>query len=186
MALEQMWQSELHLRMYEPEKALPYENKALAYLKQAQHKARAFVKKSSYDPPPIKEKEKRLSGELTGLSNRLNQEKTVDGIRTEQLVGEVLGYLEYEKLSQAQRVRFGIAGSQLSSRLINSGPFNGGFQNWSVLGSLQKMISGKAITGKEKQQLKTELYKRSGARLETSGSYVSEKKLENVFWKKLK
>ena len=29
MALEQMWQSELHLRLYEPEKALPFEHKAL-------------------------------------------------------------------------------------------------------------------------------------------------------------
>jgi hypothetical protein len=56
MALEQMWQSELHLRMYEPEKALPFEHKALEYLKSAQHKARTFVKKSGYDPPPIKEK----------------------------------------------------------------------------------------------------------------------------------
>jgi hypothetical protein len=56
MALEQMWQSELHLRLYEPEKALPFEHKALEYLKSAQHKARTFVKKSGYDPPPIKEK----------------------------------------------------------------------------------------------------------------------------------
>uniref|UniRef100_UPI003F6E7EDD hypothetical protein n=1 Tax=Dyadobacter sp. TaxID=1914288 RepID=UPI003F6E7EDD len=62
-ALEQMWQSELHLRMYEPEKALPFEHKALEYLKSAQQKARTYAKKSGYDPPPIKEKEKRLTGE---------------------------------------------------------------------------------------------------------------------------
>lgn len=186
MALEQMWQSELHLRMYEPEKALPFENKALEYLKQAQHKARAFVKKSSYDPPPIKEKEKRLSGELTDLSKSFNQEKTVDKIRTEQLVAEVLGYLEYEKLSVAQQAKFQIAGTQLSNQLINSGPFNGGMQNWPVLGSLQKLISGKMISAKEKQQLKTELYKRAGTGLQSTRSYASEKKLENIFWKKLK
>ena len=75
MALEQMWQSELHLRMYEPEKAIPFETKALEYLKQAQHKARAFVKKSSYDPPPIKEKEKRLTGELTDHQQKFQSGK---------------------------------------------------------------------------------------------------------------
>ncbi|MDQ6479144.1 SoxR reducing system RseC family protein [Dyadobacter sp. LHD-138] len=186
MALEQMWQSELHLRLYEPEKALPFENKALEFLKQAQHKARAFVKKSSYDPPPIKEKEKRLSGELTDLSKNFSAEKVIDKIRTEQLAAEVLGYLEYEKLSVSQRAKFQVAGTQLSNRLINSGPFNGGLQNWSVLGALQKLISGKLISAKEKQQLKTELYKRSGANVQSGRSYASEKKLENIFWKKLK
>jgi hypothetical protein len=30
-SLEQMWQSELHLRMYEPEKALPYEKKLWSF-----------------------------------------------------------------------------------------------------------------------------------------------------------
>jgi DNA repair ATPase RecN len=75
MALEQMWQSELHLRTYEPEKALPFEHKALEYLKTAQQKARTYVKKSGYDPPPIKEQEKRLTGELKDLSTRWKQEK---------------------------------------------------------------------------------------------------------------
>jgi hypothetical protein len=186
MALEQMWQSELHLRMYEPEKAIPYETKALEYLKQAQHKARAFVKKSSYDPPPIKEKEKRLTGEMTDISKNFNQQKIINLTRTEQLAAEVLGYLEYDKMSNAQRAKFQVAGTQLSDRLMNSGPFNGGFQNWPVLGTLQKFISGKKITDTEKQQLKTELYKRAGANVQSGHSYVSEKKLETIFWKELK
>lgn len=186
MALEQMWQSELHLRMYEPEKAIPFETKALEYLKQAQHKARAFVKKSSYDPPPIKEKEKRLTGELIDLNKNFTHEKMIDLTRTEQLASEVLGYLEYDKLTTSQLAKFQIAGTQLSDRLMNSGPFNGGLQNWSVLGALQKLISGKSISADEKQKLKTELYKRAGANVQSGRSYVSEKKLENIFWKKLK
>jgi hypothetical protein len=186
MALEQMWQSELHLRLYEPEKALPFENKALEYLKQAQHKARAFVKKSGYDPPPIKEKEKRLSGELTELSKRFDQKRIIDKVRTEQLAAEVLGYLEYDKLSASQRIKFQVAGSKLSERLITSGPFHGGLQNWPVLGALQKLISGKQISAAEKQQLKTDLYQRSENYLQSSRSYVNEKQLENIFWKKLK
>lgn len=186
MALEQMWQSELHLRMYEPEKALPFENKALEFLKQAQFKARAFVKKSGYDPPPIKEKEKRLTGELTDLSKNFKEDKTVNLVRTEQLASEVLGYLEYEKLSANQRLKFQTAGSELSQRLINSGPFNGGLQNWPVIGSLQKLISGKPVTDNEKAALKTELYKRTGTGVQSSRSYASDKKLETIFWKKLK
>ena len=101
-------------------------------------------------------------------------------------MAEVLGFLEYEKLNSAQLAKFRLAGAQLSDQLISSGPLNGGMQNWSVLGSLQKMISGKEVSDKEKQQLKTELYKRTGATLQSSRSYVSDKKLENIFWKKLK
>jgi hypothetical protein len=141
---------------------------------------------NSYDPPPIKEKEKRLTGELTDVSKNFNQEITISKIRTEKLAAEVLGYLEYDKLSTSQRARFQRAGTQLSDRLINSGPFNGGLQNWSVLGSLQKLISGKPISTAEKQLLKTELYKRAGAGVQSGRSYASEKKLENIFWKKLK
>lgn len=68
MALEQMWQSELHLRLYEPEKALPYENKALEYLKTAQQKARNYAQKTGIQVSPIKEKEKRLKGELDKIN----------------------------------------------------------------------------------------------------------------------
>ena len=185
MALEQMWQSELHLRMYEPEKAIPFENKALEYLKSAQHKARTFVKKSGYDPPPIKEKEKRLSGELKDINNSLKSEKIFDHTRTEQLAAMVLGYLEYDKLNNTQQTQLQQAGSVLSERLMNSGPLNGGLQNWPVIGSLQKLVSRKALSVKEKQQLKTELYKRSDLTLQNKQGYSSDKKLEETFWKKL-
>ncbi len=62
-ALEEMWQAELHLRLSEPEKALPYEIKALKYLKQVQQKSRIYLKKAGIENlPPIKEQEKRYSG----------------------------------------------------------------------------------------------------------------------------
>ncbi|WP_221390959.1 hypothetical protein [Dyadobacter sp. NIV53] len=181
MALEQMWQSELHLRMYEPEKAIPFEHKALEFLKSAQHKARAFVKKSGYDPPPIKEKEKRLSGELTDINTSLNSEKIFDQVRTEQLSAEVLGYLEYPKLNKSQQTKLQQAGSLLSERLMK-----GSLQNWPVIGSLQKLVSGKILSLKEKQQLKTELYKRTDHTEQSKQSYSSEKKLEDAFWKKIR
>lgn len=185
MALEQMWQSELHLRMYEPEEALPFETKALEFLKSAQQKARTFAKKSGYDPPPIREKEKRLTGELKDINSTLNSEKVVDRETTDKLVAEVLGYLEYAKLSEKQKLALQRSGSELSHRLINSGPFNGGFQNWQVIGLLQKMI-GKTLSALEKEQLKTAVYKLTNTTLQSSQHYLGDPKLEETFWKKMK
>ena len=186
MALENMWQSELHLRMYEPEKAMPYEHKALEFLKSAQHKARTFVKKSGYDPPPIKEKEKRLSGELKDANTKLISERIYGQKRTEQLAAEVLGYLDYTGSNKTRQSGLRLAGAALSERLMNSGPLNGGLQNWAVIASLQKLVSGKMLSVKEKQELKTELYKRSNPSVQSSRSYSSDKKLEEAFWKKMR
>jgi hypothetical protein len=183
MALEQMWQSELHLRMYEPEKALPFENKALEYLKTAQQKARAYVKKSGYDPPPIKEKEKRLTGELKDVTGSRNAEKQWTEKRTDELAAALLGYLDNPKREQA---RMGQLAMELSQRLAESGPFNGGLQNWGVIASLQKLVNGKALTRAELLQLKQELYKRSNAALQLIGSHLSDQKLEAAFRKRLK
>lgn len=186
MALEQMWQSELHLRMYEPEKALPYEHKALEFLKSAQHKARTFAKKSGYDPPPIKEKEKRLTGEMKDVNTALKYSKLFDGKRTELLVAEMLGYLESSKLSEVQKKNLRETGAALSGRLEESGPLNGGFQNWKVIGSLQKIASGKPLTARENMELKIELFKRVNPTEQSKGNYASEKKLEAAFRKRLK
>ncbi|TLV02278.1 hypothetical protein [Dyadobacter luticola] len=186
MALEQMWQSELHLRMYEPEKALPFENKALEYLKSAQQKARTYVKKSGYDPPPIKEQEKRLTGEMKDLATDLTSKKIYTDKQTQQLVAEVLGFLEYPVLNPDQRSHLQGAGSTLSQRMAESGPLNGGLQNWPVIASLQKLVSGKTLTPLEKQALKTELYKYSGKSMLSKSGHSSEQKLEAAFWKHLR
>jgi hypothetical protein len=186
MALEQMWQSELHLRLYEPEKALPFENKALEYLKSAQHKARAFVKKSGYDPPPIKEKEKRLTGELKDISTDFNAKKSFDQKRTEQLAAELLGFLNDPSPIKKQLAKLQLIGSELSERLISSGPLNGGLQNWSVIALLQKLVSGKTLTPAEQLKLKNELFRRSGPALQTRANYTGNEKLEEAFRKKLR
>lgn len=183
IALEQMWQSELHLRTYEPEKALPFENKALEYLKTAQQKARAYVKKSGYDPPPIKEKEKRLTGELKEVTGSRNSEKQWRGKRTDELAAQLLGYLDGPPREQS---RWGQLAMELSSRLSESGPFHGGLQNWGVIASLQKLASGKTLTVTEASQLKQELYKRSNAGLKLRKTYLSDQKLEAAFRKRLK
>jgi len=62
-ALSLMWESELHLRMNNPEKALPIEYEILKLLKEVQQKSRIYVERIGFDTPPIKES-KRLQGEL--------------------------------------------------------------------------------------------------------------------------
>jgi hypothetical protein len=70
--LTEMWKAELQLRLYQPNDALPYEYKALRLLKDLQQKSRAYVAKTSYNPPPLKI-EKRLSGDLSKIGQPINQ-----------------------------------------------------------------------------------------------------------------
>jgi hypothetical protein len=182
MALENMWQSELHLRMYEPVQALPYEQKALEYLKLSQQKARSYVKKTGFDPPPIKEKELRLTGELNNVTPTFSQDKSFTRQRLEPLVASVLGYLDIPALSSRQRLTVQQLGNQLADQTINSG-----LQNWSVLASLQKLAGGKPLTATEKQQLKTKLYALTGTSVQTGPvSYSSERTLERAFWRHIR
>ncbi|WP_048922251.1 DUF4175 family protein [Rufibacter radiotolerans] len=64
-ALAQMWEAELRLRTNRPKEALPFEYKALRMLKDVQQKYRVYVKKSGFEPPPLKEPEKRLTGDVS-------------------------------------------------------------------------------------------------------------------------
>jgi hypothetical protein len=66
--LNEMWRAELHLRMYKPQDAIPFEYKALRLIKDLQQKSRSYVAKTAYNPPPLK-LEKRLTGDL----NKINQ-----------------------------------------------------------------------------------------------------------------
>lgn len=73
--LAEMWKSELRLRTYKPEEALPFEYKALRLLKDLQQKSRVYVAKSAFKPPLIKA-EKRLSGELEKIIQPLTERKS--------------------------------------------------------------------------------------------------------------
>jgi hypothetical protein len=69
--LTEMWKAELQLRLYRPQAALPFAYKALRLLKDLQQKSRAYVAKTAYNPPPLKQ-EKRLSGELDKILQPVN------------------------------------------------------------------------------------------------------------------
>ncbi len=187
MALEQMWQSELHLRMYEPEKAIPFEKKALEYLKSAQQKARTFVKKTSFDPPPIKEKEKRMTGELTKFNTQFKYEKNYTQQQIEYLITEVMGIIETKtegkKLGGFQKQKMLELSLALGNKVVNSS-----LSNWSILSNLQAIINDKDLSRNEQLSLKTKLYQLINKTLPNkntpkNASYLSNKKLEKAFWR---
>lgn len=68
--LTEMWKSELQLRTYKPQAALPFEYKALRLLKDLQQKSRAYVAKTTVKTTTLKPK-KRLSGELDKILSPL-------------------------------------------------------------------------------------------------------------------
>jgi hypothetical protein len=177
MALEQMWQSELHLRLYEPEKALPFENQALIYLKAAQQRARSFVKKSGFDPPPIKEAETRLTGELTNVTERLSQERTYSQTRIATLAAMVLGYLNADNLTVSQRKTARQLGGLLSGETSGTG-----LPNWSILRPLQQIAAGQRLSATEKQALQTGLYRLTDHTQRTTTTATSSQPLERAFW----
>ncbi|MEC3966450.1 tryptophan-rich sensory protein [Flagellimonas halotolerans] len=67
-ALNIMWDAELHLRLYEPEKSLPYQYDALKIIQDIKNSVRIYVHRIGFDPPPIKE-ESRLSGDIGDITN---------------------------------------------------------------------------------------------------------------------
>lgn len=186
-ALEQMWQSELHLRMYEPEKAIPYEKKALKLLKSAQQKARTFVKKTSFDPPPIKEKEKRMTGELNKFNTAFKYQKTYSQQQIEVLMSEVLGIISSKTadktLNNSQKLKLMELSSAINNRVVNSS-----LSNWTILGSLQQLINGKNLSDEEQLTLKTKLFGLIDKTLPSNKnpktqSFQGEKRLEKAYWK---
>lgn len=79
-ALAQMWDAELYLRLYEPEKSLPYQYTALKLLKEISNDSRIYVHRTGFEPPPIKE-EKRLSAELNDVLNSSHAYRQESNIR---------------------------------------------------------------------------------------------------------
>jgi hypothetical protein len=68
-ALDEMWQAELHLRQADPGRALPYEYKALEYIKQVQQAERIYLARAGVQLPQT-DPSRRLTGDRSGLSDR--------------------------------------------------------------------------------------------------------------------
>jgi hypothetical protein len=67
-ALNEMWQAELHLRSGAPKLALPYEYRALDFIKKVQQGSRIYLARVGPELPPIDEA-RRLTGERGNLAN---------------------------------------------------------------------------------------------------------------------
>lgn len=67
-AMSEMWDAELYLRLYEPQKSLPYQYRALKLIQEIKNHARIYVHRIGFDPPPIKE-DKRLTGKIDEVSS---------------------------------------------------------------------------------------------------------------------
>lgn len=68
-ALAEMWQAELQLRLGKPGEALPYENRALEYIKQVQQSTRIYLARVGLELPPVDEK-RRLTGDRGNARSR--------------------------------------------------------------------------------------------------------------------
>lgn len=96
--LTEMWNSELRLRTFKPQEALPYEYKALRLLKDLQQKSRVYVAKTNLKTTPL-DLQKRLSGDLSKIGTPLLQ-RTIDAaIDPLQVAREALGVLEHLKFT---------------------------------------------------------------------------------------
>jgi hypothetical protein len=180
MALEQMWESELYLRLYEPEKALPFEKKALEYLKSVQQKSRVYVKRTGFDPPPIKEEEKRLSGELDDIEQLIQKEQKILEEKIKPLASRVLGLVSKTEFSSSDQIAISELGKLWTARMQYSG-----MEDWWVLLALQQLTSGE-ITKESKAQLVESLYPIANSGEKLSASYLQKNELETAFWKNIK
>ena len=122
-ALSEMWDAELHLRLYDPEKSLPYQYKALKLIQEIKNSARIYVHRIGFDPPPIKE-DKRLTGELDEVfsfrkSENIQDEEVFPSMKlTITRLGELL--LEEGTLEPQDITLFEQAGNELSAKAIES------------------------------------------------------------------
>jgi len=122
-ALDIMWDAELHLRLHEPEKSLPFQYKALALIQEIKNSARIYVHRIGYDPPPIKE-EVRLTGKIDEVSNyqKTAELKIPD---TEPYIRQAIQRLEKlisenTTITQEDRKLFGFAGNELAQKAIET------------------------------------------------------------------
>ncbi|WP_026838179.1 DUF4175 family protein [Gillisia sp. JM1] len=120
-AMTEMWDAELHLRLYEPKKSLPFQHRALKLLQEIKNRARIYVHRIGFDPPPIKE-DKRLTGKLEDVlsfrkSEEIGLEEKYPFIKQSIRRLEVL-IIEKNKITNEDRQLFKKAGNELAGKAI--------------------------------------------------------------------
>lgn len=180
MALEQMWQSELHLRLFEPEKALPFQEKALEYLKTVQQKSRTYVKKSGFEPTPIKEAEKRLTGEAKDLDAIYRREVSTALRELPLLASKVIGMTTLQQLSEDDKEVLDKFGQLWSMRMTDSG-----MEDWNTLLLIQKLRQ-EVLNSTEIATLRKQLSPILQSERGSQANDFSNSKLAKSFWENYK
>ncbi len=139
-ALTEMWDSELHLRLAAPEKSLPYQYKCLAYLDDIKTHSRAYVQRIGFEPPVIKEQEKRLTGNLKEVySTRYTLKANISGnlINIKAALPIILDFQQNRNrlLSGDEKIALQKAGNELSQIAIAKSAY------LPVLSILRRLIS---------------------------------------------
>lgn len=121
-ALSIMWDAELYLRLYQPDKSLPYQYKALYLLKEISNESRIYVHRMGFDPPPLKE-EKRLTADLTEIKTSTNQyllsnENKLTAIKKAFLILEKLNQEQESKLTPSIKASLTKAGDELAMMAV--------------------------------------------------------------------
>jgi hypothetical protein len=124
-ALTVMWDAELYLRLYQPEKSLPYQYTALRLLKEISNDSRIYVHRTGFDPPPLKE-EKRLTADLSEVRNSTRDNSTITTIAFPQIRKALVMIESWQQknkhvLSVADKKQLQLAGQELA-RLVMEQP----------------------------------------------------------------
>ena len=151
-AVTVMWDAELYLRLYQPEKSLPYQYQALKLLKEISQDSRIYVHRTGFDPPPLKE-EKRLTGDLKEIRNSVSEDavevpKLYPNIRAGLTTIEKLLQQDSVVLSQSQKVALTKAGQELGEIELKR---PGG--NIKTLSLLNSLIHGQENSKEKKNSL---------------------------------
>ncbi|RZL19449.1 MAG: DUF4175 family protein [Pedobacter sp.] len=142
--LTEMWGSELRLRTYKPQEALPYEYKALRLLKDLQQKSRAYVAKTTVKTSQLK-LEKRLTGELDKILSPVLNESLKAGDDRDYTLRQALAILEVNKSgllmgSKNLEIMRKVEGELIVSASANPGVF------LPALKKLRKLLTEKSLT----------------------------------------
>ncbi|ADR20351.1 membrane protein [Marivirga tractuosa DSM 4126] len=94
-ALTNMWEAELYLRTYKPREALPFEYEALKLIKEVKRASRIYVERMGFEPPPIDEEKKRLTGDLDQIDAQTTEDELQEQTFEDKLV------ITYKELKSA-------------------------------------------------------------------------------------
>ncbi|WP_235855755.1 tryptophan-rich sensory protein [Flagellimonas aequoris] len=119
-ALSIMWDAELYLRLYQPEKSLPYQYKALKIIQEIKNSARIYVHRIGFDPPPIKE-EKRLTGDIEAISNydkKQEFEYQMSFASSRKAIARLEQLIKGTEFTESDRDLFQNAGNELAKKAV--------------------------------------------------------------------